>query len=53
MKKLVIVLSMLGFSSAALACHDEAGTTAKKDGKAPTVAKAAKKAPKKKTEKKS
>jgi hypothetical protein len=55
MKKLVIVLSLLGFSSAALACKDHEATTATKE-KAPAVAKASKKAPKvdvKKGEKKS
>ena len=56
MKKLVIVLSMLGFSSTALACHDKEDTTAKKENKAPAVAKASKKPAKvevKKGEKKS
>jgi hypothetical protein len=55
-KKLVIALSLLGFSSAALACPDRETTTAKKEQKAPAVAKAAKKAQKsgaKKVEKKS
>jgi len=56
MKKLVLVLSLLGFSSAALACHDKEDSTAKKENKAPAVAKAAKKPAKavvKKGEKKS
>ena len=56
MKKLVLVLSLLGFSGAALACHDREDTTAKKENKRPAVAKANKKPAKaevKKSEKKS
>jgi hypothetical protein len=56
LKKLVLVLSLLAFSSAALACHEKEDSTAKKENKSPAVAKAAKKPAKaevKKGEKKS
>ena len=45
MKKLVLVLSLLGFSSAAIACQDKENTTAAAPQKSSVAAKSAKKAP--------
>jgi len=45
MKTLLIALSMVSFSSAALACPGHEDTTTMQEQKAPPVAKKAKKAP--------
>jgi hypothetical protein len=52
MKTLLIALSMVSFSSAALACPGHEETTATQEQKAPPAAKKAKKAPRSESVKK-